>query len=100
MWLRCAALRPPGPRSVCPAGPSSPRTGRVSAPPRFPHTLIWSGPGRHALLQLWRHLAALQDFAPHSRDRPPAHLGWVGGSQKQSWTRERVDRFTIPDVPT
>lgn len=75
-WLRCAALRPPGPRSVCLAGPSSPRPGRVSAPPRFPHTLIWSGPARQALLQLWRHLAAARGFAQHSRDLPPAHLGW------------------------
>lgn len=88
-WLRCAALRPPGPRSVCPAGPSSPRPGRVSAPPRFPHTLIWSGPGRHALLQLWRHLAAVKGFARRSRHLRLAHLGWVEGSQMRSWTRER-----------
>lgn len=75
-WLRCAALLPPGPRSVCPAGPSSPRPGRVSAPPRFPHTLIWSGPGQRARLQLWLHLAVARNFARYSLDLPQAHLDW------------------------
>lgn len=97
-WLRCAALRPPGPRSVCPAGPSSPRPGRVSAPPRFPHTLIWSGPGQQALLQLWRHLAATRSFARHSHDLPPAHLGWrasrcAAGSGKGGYSKDHPPRL-------
>lgn len=95
-WLQCAALRPPGPRSVCPAGPSSPRPGRVSAPPRFPHTLIWSGPNRQTLPQPWRHLAAARDCSWPGCDlwRTPGLEAYRCGAELE------ICRFTLPDVPT